>query len=83
MPRSGGSETAPVASSAGNPWADKGACCSQSDGARSRLTDLRHENSKRPTTQRDEVAREVPELMGGDFDGAQTVLDDLGPDSLS
>ena len=41
------------------------------------LEDIRHENDRRPQTERDEVAREVTELLGDDLDGAQTMMDDL------
>ena len=42
------------------------------------LEDIRAENARRPQTERDEVARQVTELMDGDLDGAQTMMDDLG-----
>ena len=41
------------------------------------LEDVRHENMKRPETERDAIAREISELMGDDIDGAQTFMDDL------
>ena len=41
------------------------------------LEDIRHENSKRPQTERDDVARTISELMGDDIDGAQVFMDDL------
>jgi hypothetical protein len=41
------------------------------------LEDLRAENAGRPQTERDEIAREVTELLGDDIDGAQVTLDDL------
>ena len=69
------------------PWYVYGAGICDSDGTyysmlcEGCLEDLRHENSKRPSTGRDEVARQITELMGGDYDGAQAFLDDLGPDS--
>ncbi len=41
------------------------------------LEDIREENARRPQTERDEIAREVTELLGDDADGAQTMMDDL------
>ena len=41
------------------------------------LEDIREENAKRPRTQRDEIAREVTELLGDDLDGAQSMMDDF------
>lgn len=41
------------------------------------LEEIRFENSKRPQTERDAVAREVTELLGDDIDGAQAMMDDL------
>ena len=41
------------------------------------LEEIREENARRPQTERDEVAREVTELLGDDVDGAQTMMDDL------
>lgn len=40
------------------------------------LEELRAENSARPKTLRDQMAREVTELLGDDLDGAQTMMDD-------
>ena len=34
-------------------------------------------NAKRPKSERDEIAREVTELLGDDIDGAQVMMDDL------
>jgi len=44
------------------------------------LEDIRAENAKRPQTFRDEIAREVSELLGDDIDGAQTLMDDFDID---
>lgn len=44
------------------------------------LEELREFNAQRPTTQRDEIARDVTELLGDDLDGAQSFMDDLGDD---
>ncbi len=41
------------------------------------LDEVRFENSQRPQTERDEIAREVTGLLGDDIDGAQTMMDDL------
>lgn len=43
------------------------------------LEDIRAENSRRPQTERDLIAREVTGLLGDDLDGAQTMMDDLDP----
>jgi hypothetical protein len=40
------------------------------------LEDIRAENAKRPTTNRDEVAKVVTELLGDDIDGAQSFMED-------
>jgi len=42
------------------------------------LEEIRDENERRPQTERDEIAREITELLGDDTDGAQTMMDDLG-----
>lgn len=41
------------------------------------LEEIRAENDHRPQTQRDEIAREITELLGDDVDGAQSMMDDL------
>ncbi len=41
------------------------------------LEEIRSEQSQRPETERDQVAREITELMGDDLDGAQVFMDDL------
>ncbi len=42
------------------------------------LEEIRDANARRPETERDEIARELTELLGDDLDGAQTMMDDLG-----
>ena len=42
--------------------------------------ELRAENAGRPQTERDEIARELTELLGSDIDGAQAMMDDLRED---
>jgi len=44
------------------------------------LEDIRDENAKRPETLRDEIAREVSELLGDDIDGAQSMMNDFDVD---
>ena len=41
------------------------------------LEDIRAENADRPTSQRDEIARVVSDLLGDDLDGAQSMMDDF------
>ena len=41
------------------------------------LEEIRFEKSKRPQTERDEVAETITELLGDDIDGAQSMMDDL------
>lgn len=41
------------------------------------LEEIRHENSKRPATDRDLMAKEISELLDGDIDGTQSMMDDL------
>jgi len=41
------------------------------------LEEIREENARRPTTERDEIAREVTKLLGDDLDGAQAMMEDL------
>lgn len=41
------------------------------------LEDIRAANVRRPESLRDEIAREVNELLGDDVDGAQSFMDDL------
>jgi hypothetical protein len=41
------------------------------------LEEIRDENERRPQPERDEIAREITELLGDDTDGAQTMMDDL------
>ncbi|MBC8870481.1 MAG: hypothetical protein H8E44_13750 [Planctomycetes bacterium] len=41
------------------------------------LEDIRDENERCPTTVKDEIAREVTQLPGDDFDGAQAMMEDL------
>ncbi|MCH7727470.1 MAG: hypothetical protein IH991_13455 [Planctomycetes bacterium] len=41
------------------------------------LEDIRHDNSKRSETERDQMAQEITELLGDDLDGAQIMMDDL------
>ena len=41
------------------------------------LEEIRDENARRPNTERDDIARELTELLGDDLDGAQTMMDDL------
>jgi hypothetical protein len=41
------------------------------------LEEIRAENARRPETERDEIARELTELLGDDMDGAQVMMDDL------
>jgi len=41
------------------------------------LEDIREANRRRPETERDQIAREVTDLLGDDIDGAQTMMDDL------
>jgi len=41
------------------------------------LEEIRVENDRRPQTERDEIAREITELLDDDIDGAQTTMDDL------
>lgn len=41
------------------------------------LEEIRFENSKRPQTERDEVAETITELLGDDIDGAQSMMDDM------
>lgn len=40
------------------------------------LEDIREANARRPQSLRDEVAREMTELLGDDIDGAQSMMDD-------
>ena len=44
------------------------------------LEEIREEKARRPQTERDEIAREITELLGDDVDGAQTMMDDLNLD---
>lgn len=41
------------------------------------LEDIRDENARRPQTERDDIAREITELLVDDIDGAQAMMDDL------
>ena len=41
------------------------------------LEEIQDENARRPATERDEIAREVTELLGDDIDGAQAMMEDL------
>jgi len=41
------------------------------------LEEIRADNEHRPQTLRDQLAREVTELLGDDIDGAQSTMDDL------
>ena len=41
------------------------------------LEDIRDENEARPKTFRDEIAQEITHLLGDDYDGAQTTMDDF------
>ena len=41
------------------------------------LEEIREQKSRRPETERDEVARQITELMGDDLDGAQAFIDNL------
>lgn len=67
----------------GDPWYVYRAGICDSDGVfygmlcEGCLEDIRDENARRPQTERDEIAREVTELLGDDIDGAQTTMDDL------
>lgn len=67
----------------GDPWYVYQAGICDSDGVfysqlcEGCLEQVRFENSKRPQTERDEVADQVTELLGDDIDGAQAMMDDL------
>lgn len=67
----------------GDPWYIYRAGICDSDGVfysqlcEGCLEEIRFENSKRPQTERDGIAREVAELLGDDIDGAQAMMDDL------
>ena len=41
------------------------------------LEDLRQENERRPQTERDQIAREVTDLLGDHIDGARSMMEDL------
>jgi hypothetical protein len=67
----------------GDPWYVYKAGFCDSDGVyfsmlcEGCLEELRAENAGRPQTERDEIARELTELLGSDIDGAQAMMDDL------
>jgi len=69
----------------GDPWYVYQAGFCDSDGVyysmlcEGCLEDIREENAHRPQTERDEIARQITELLGDDLDGAQTMMDDLNP----
>jgi hypothetical protein len=67
----------------GDPWYVYRAGICDSDGiffsmlCEGCLEEIREANGRRPQTERDEVAREMTELLGDDLDGAQAMMDDL------
>ena len=67
----------------GEPWYVYQAGLCDSDGVyyamlcEGCLDEIRCANSKRPQTERDEIAEQITELLGDDIDGAQAMLDDL------
>lgn len=67
----------------GDPWYIYRAGFCDSDGVyysmlcEGCLEDIRESNAKRRESTRDEIAREVTELLGDDLDGAQSFMDDL------
>lgn len=41
------------------------------------LEEIRASNARRLRTERDEIADQIPDLMGDDIDGAQAFIDDI------
>lgn len=83
MCRCCGSGSNPAPDWRGDPWYVYRAGICDTDGVyysmlcEGCLEEVRFEHSQRPKTERDEVAKQITDLLGDDIDGAQSMMDDM------